>query len=70
MSDDNVVVLDMETRLDIPPNRVLEGALNKLKTVVVIGYTEDDEVYLASSTGTKETIYYLAALAQKAAIED
>lgn len=62
--------LHSTTTEDIPADRVLTAAVGKLKTVIVIGYTEDDEVYLASSTGVRETIHYLAALGQKAAIED
>lgn len=65
-----VEYLDTATTLDIPANRVLEAAVGKLKTVVVIGYDDKDEIYIASSTGDRATIHYLAALAQKAAIED
>lgn len=65
-----VEYLNTVTLHDIPTDRVLESAVGKLKTVVVIGYTEDDEVYIASSTGERATVHYLAALAQKAAIED
>jgi len=65
-----VEYINTKTTLDIPTDRVLEAAVGKLKTVVVMGYTKDGEVYLASSTGKKATIHYLAALAQKAAMED
>ena len=65
-----VEYLNMVTTHDIPADRVLESAAGKLKTVMVLGYTEEDEVYIASSTGDRATIHYLAALAQKAAIED
>jgi hypothetical protein len=58
------------TYLDIPSDRVLEAAAGKLRTVLVVGFTEDDEVYIAASTGEKAVIHYLAALAQKAIIED
>lgn len=55
---------------DIPADRVLEAAVDKLKTAIVLGYDKDDNVYVASSTGDKATIHYLAALAQKAILED
>ena len=62
--------IDTMTYADIPVDRVLESAVGKLKTVLVIGYTEDDGVYIASSTGDKPTLYYLTAEAQKAIMED
>jgi hypothetical protein len=65
-----VEYLNTLTYLDIPADRVLEAAVGKLKTAVVIGYDKDDSVYIASSTGNKATIHYLAALAQKATLED
>jgi len=46
---DNVVVLDCITRLNIPPDRVLEMAINKLEGVVLIGYDKEGREYFASS---------------------
>lgn len=46
----DVVMLDVETRLDIPPSRVLQCAIDaKLEKVIVIGVGPDG-VYHASST--------------------
>ncbi|UTC28574.1 hypothetical protein MARCHEWKA_00610 [Brevundimonas phage vB_BpoS-Marchewka] len=40
----------------VPVHKVLEGALDAdLEQVVVIGLTEDDEIYVASSTTTPVT---------------
>ena len=39
--DDNVVVLGMPTKLDIPPDRVLTSAVGNMQTVMVIGYDKD-----------------------------
>ena len=47
----NVVYLPCETTLDIPPDRVLEGANDKLESVVVIGNDKDGNLYFASSMG-------------------
>jgi len=45
-----VVVLDLVTRLDLPPERVLNGALGEnLKRVVVVGEYDDGTEYFASS---------------------
>jgi hypothetical protein len=47
---DNVVVLPVVTTLPIPVERVLEKAVEAdLKTVVVLGYTQEGEEYFASS---------------------
>lgn len=38
------------TRLPLDPNQVLEGAIDgDLKSVVIIGYTQDGEFWFASS---------------------
>ena len=47
---DNVINLPVVTRLDLPPDRVLQEALNAdLEGVVVIGYAKDGSEYMASS---------------------
>ena len=45
----NVVQGNFVTRLDTDPDRVLQGAVGKLQSVVVIGYGVDGEEYYASS---------------------
>ena len=37
------------TYLDLPADRILEGSIGKLESVIVIGYTADGEEYFASS---------------------
>lgn len=50
MTADNVIVLDVETRLDLPVSRVVLGAkINCPETIVVIGYDADGELYLAGT---------------------
>jgi hypothetical protein len=50
VSDDNVVMLPVITRLDLPPERILNGAIKRgMKEVIVIGYDSDGEEYFASS---------------------
>lgn len=45
-----VIELDVVSRLDIPPDRVLQKALDAgLTEVVVIGYDADGQEYFASS---------------------
>jgi hypothetical protein len=50
MSADNVVILPVVTTLDLPPERMLNAALERgLKEVVIIGYDLEGEEYFASS---------------------
>lgn len=60
MKEDNILLFEGLTSLDIPVERVLRGAeLADLKRVIVIGDTED-ELYLASSfANTAELVYML-----------
>jgi hypothetical protein len=46
---DNVVFLNCVTRLDLPPDMILESAKGKLKGLVILGYDNDDEEYFAST---------------------
>ena len=45
----NVVYLDAITKLNIPADRVLEGAVGKLDGVIIAGYTKDGDEYFCSS---------------------
>lgn len=45
----NVVNLGCITRLNLPPDRILDAAKGQLTQVFVIGYTEDGTLYAASS---------------------
>lgn len=45
----NVIPLGGVTRLDLPADRILEGAIGKLDAVLVIGYDESGRFYFASS---------------------
>lgn len=60
MSDDNVVTFDHPTKLDLPPERILNGALTQeLSGVVVIGWTKDGEEYFASSMADGAEVIWL-----------
>lgn len=41
--------LNCITRLEIPADRVLEAALGKLQGVILAGWDEDGQLYIASS---------------------
>lgn len=46
---DNIIPLNCITKLDVPVDRVLEGAKSQLEGVVIIGYTKDGDEYFAST---------------------
>lgn len=47
------------TRLDLPPERILEAAKSKLKHVVVLGYDKEDNFYFASSMADGGDVLWL-----------
>lgn len=60
MSESNVVVLPVVTRLDLPPERILSAAIGaELKSVVVVGYDKDGEEYFASSLADGGDVVWL-----------
>lgn len=63
MSEDNVVTFPGGTYADIPVDQVLQAAMGKLGTVLVVGLTTDDELYLAASSGDLYKNHYLASVA-------
>lgn len=44
-----VIPLNNVTRLDLPADRILEGAIGQLEDVVILGKTSSGEYYFASS---------------------
>lgn len=44
-----ILMFNGVTRLDLPPDRILEQAIGKLKGVIVIGWNEEGDFYGASS---------------------
>ena len=58
------------TRLDIPPERVLDGAKDKCPDgVVVLGFDADGDFYFASSIADGGTVIWLLELAKKKLLE-
>jgi hypothetical protein len=63
MSDDNVIYLNEATTEDIPPERVVEGALDaNLSVAIVIGRRPDGTIYFASSTGDVKEAHWLISV--------
>lgn len=62
MSDDNVIYLNETTTDDIPPERVIEAALDaNLSVAIVIGRRPDGTIYFASSTGDVREAHWLVS---------
>ena len=54
-----VIPLGGVTRLNLPPDRVLEGAKDHLKDVVIMGYDHDGKEYFASSIADGGAVLWL-----------
>jgi len=59
MSVGKVVPLGCITRLDLPPDRVLEQSIGKLEGVVVIGFDTEGKTYFASTYADGGTVIWL-----------
>lgn len=67
MSD--VTYLNKFTTLDIPPDRVLEGAIGKMDEVIVIGWDEEEEFYMAFNKSNIGGLLHLIEIAKKQLLE-
>lgn len=56
----DVVILDVVTKLDLPPERILRQALETdLDAALVLGWTKDGQFYFASSYASSPENLYL-----------
>ena len=60
-----VVPLGNITRLDIPPDHVLDRCTGKLEGVVIIGYDKSGEEYFASSYADGGDVLWLLERCKK-----
>lgn len=65
----DVVILNVMSRLDLPPDRILEAAIGKMDKVVIIGYDKDGEEYFASSIADGGTVLWLMEKMKKKLLE-
>lgn len=62
----NVLRFTGITFLDTLPDTILEGALGKLESVIVLGYTNDGEEYFAASMADgADALWHLQRAAHK-----
>ena len=61
----NVVPLGNVTRLDLPPDRILEAAKGQMNGVVIIGWDNEDKFYVASSIADGADVLWLLETAKR-----
>ena len=54
-----IIHLDCDTTLDIPADRVINGAVGRLQTVIIIGIDNQGEPYHASSVADKQEMLWI-----------
>lgn len=65
-----IITLDVITKLDIPVERVIDGAKKAdLETAVVIGWDKDGEFYFASNKADGADVLWLLEQAKKRLLE-
>ena len=65
-----VINLEQITRLDIPPERVIDNApVEELESAVLLGWKKDGEFYFASSIANGPDVLWLMELAKKKLLE-
>ncbi len=66
----DLLTFDGVSRLDLPPERILQCALDaKLDSAVVIGYDADGDFYFASTHADGGDVLWLMELAKKKLLE-
>ena len=64
-----VIPLGCVTRLDLPVDRVLDTAKDKLSGVVLMGYDKDGEFYFASTVADGGEVLWLMENLKKQLLE-
>jgi hypothetical protein len=71
MGDDNVIVLDVLTTINLPPERILNAALEAdLAALVVVGYDKNGQYYFHSSIPHGSTVNWLLDQCKKRIIDE
>lgn len=65
----DVIVWKGITRHDMPPDQILDRAKGNLKSVIVMGWDNDGEIYFASSAADGGDAMWLMEWAKKALLE-
>jgi len=54
-----VIPMGGYTIADVPPDKVLDGAKGKLDEILIVGYSEENGYYFASSTSDGKELLWL-----------
>ena len=65
----NVVLFTGVTTLDLPCDQILEKAIGKLDTVIILGYDKDENEYFASSVSDGAEVLWLMERMKKQLLE-
>ena len=65
----NVILFNGITKLDLPPDRVLEKAARDCEIAVVIGWDKEGQFYFASSVADGGEVLWLIEQAKKRLLE-
>lgn len=63
-------MFDGVTRLDLPPDRVLQQAVGALESVVILGYDRDGLEYFASSLADGSDVLWLLERCKRQLLSD
>lgn len=66
---DNVIPIGGVTKLDIPADRVLEQAKEKMEDVVLMGWDKDGELYFASTFSDGGGVLWLLEKCKQALLD-
>jgi hypothetical protein len=65
-----IIELDCITKLDLPPERILENAKPLIgEGVVIVGWDTEGKLYFASSIADRGEVLWLLELAKKQLLE-
>ena len=66
---DNVVIWHGITKHDLPPERLLEAAKERVDSVVIMGWDKGGELYFASSMADGGNVLWLMRMCEKRLLE-
>lgn len=69
MSDDNVITLNVDTKLDIPSERILSAAIEQeIEDAIVVGH-KNGKLYLAAGPANVALVHLMLSCAVKEVLE-
>lgn len=66
----NVVTLDVQTTLPIPPDKILKAAIGQMESAVIIGWDKEGKFYFAASDAQAKDTLWLVKMAEDFLVEN